>query len=371
MVFLRDSVDAVTLENSLMINEQLKKCICRINVQNSEGTGFFCFIQCNGKNLPVLILGEYMLHGGLTEFGIELNNNENRIINLNDGRKFYLNKELFIVIVEIIPKKDLIYNFLEIDQNLFQPDSEKIFEKASAYILHNPPQNKVISYGIIKSVNGHEIFHSCNTFRGSGGAPILNLSNGKIIGIHTRGKNNNNINLGTFLKIPLIKFIDMNKDYISLNGLTSASYWYSNSIYSVKTEIQINNFIEKSQEQENDKIKNLEDKIKELKELLNDNINKTNELKAKLTRFPFELEEGEKLMSIIITSPDKKIIRTIICKNTDVFNDLEKKLYQNNDEVFEKGNQLIINERSIDKNKSLENNKINDNDIIVINNLKV
>ena len=56
MVFLRDSVDAVTLENSLMINEQLKKCICRFKVQNTEGTGFFCFIPCNGKNLPVLIL---------------------------------------------------------------------------------------------------------------------------------------------------------------------------------------------------------------------------------------------------------------------------------------------------------------------------
>ena len=56
MVFLRDSVDAVTLENLLMINEQLKKCICRFKVQNTEGTGFFCFIPCNGKNLPVLIL---------------------------------------------------------------------------------------------------------------------------------------------------------------------------------------------------------------------------------------------------------------------------------------------------------------------------
>ena len=93
-----------------------------------------------------------MLHGELTEIDIELYDDENRIINLNDGRKFYLNKELFIVIVEIIPKKDRIYNFLEIDQNLFQPDSENIFEKGSVYILHNPPKNKVISYGIVKSI---------------------------------------------------------------------------------------------------------------------------------------------------------------------------------------------------------------------------
>ena len=371
MVFLMDSADAVTLENSLMINEQLKKCICRIKVQKTEGTGFFCFIPNNGKNLPVLIFAEYMLHGELTEIDIELNDNENRLINLNDGRKIYLDKELFIAIVEIIPKKDRIYNFLEIDHNLFLPDSETIFEKGSAYILHNPPQNKAISYGIIKSIKGHEIFHRCNTFSGSGGAPILNLSNGKIIGFHTRGQRNHNINLGTFLKIPINKFLEKNKDYISLNGLTPASYWYSDSIYTVKTEIKINNLIEKSQEQEKDQIILLENKIKELNDLLNDNINITNELKAKLSRFPFKLEEGEKIMSIIITSPNKRVIKSIIYKNTDVFNDIEKKIYQNDDEVLGKGNQLTINENSIDKNESLESNKINDNDIIVINNLKV
>ena len=44
----------------------------------------------------------------------------------------------------------------------------------------------------------------------------------------------------------------------SSNGLTSASYWFSDSIYTVKTEIQINNFIEKSQEQLKDEIIKLE-----------------------------------------------------------------------------------------------------------------
>jgi len=229
--------------------------------------------------------------------------------------------------------------------------------------------DKLISYGIIKSIDEKEIFHYCNTIGGSGGAPILNLSNGKIIGLHTSSNHIRRINIGTFLKFPIIQFIELNKDYILSNGLTSASYWYSDSIYTVKSEI--NNFIEKSQEQEKEQVKKLEEKIKELNDLLNDNINKTIELKAKLSRFPFELEEGEKMMTIIITSPNKKVIKSIICKNTDVFNDLEKKIYQKNDEVLGKGNQLTINESSIDKNESLESNKINDNDIIVINNLKV
>ena len=184
--------------------------------------------------------------------------------------------------------------------------------------------DKLISYGIIKSIDEKEIFHYCNTIGGSGGAPILNLSNGKIIGLHTSSNHIRRINIGTFLKFPIIQFIELNKDYILSNGLTSASYWYSDSIYTVKTEIKINNFIEKSQEQIKEQVKKLEEKIKELNDLLNDNINKTIELKAKLSRFPFELEEGEKIMSIIITSPNKKVIKSIICKNTDVFNDLEK-----------------------------------------------
>ena len=37
---------------------------------------------------------------------------------------------------------------------------------------------------------------------------------------------------------------------------------------------------------------------------------------------------------------------------------------------FGKGKQITINEKNIEKIESLENNKINDNDIIVINNLK-
>ena len=139
----------------------------------------------------------------------------------------------------------------------------------------------------------------------------------------------------------------------------------------MKSEIQINNYIEKSQEEEKDKIKKLEEKIKALNDLLNDNLNKIDELKAKLSRFPFELKEGEKIMSIIITSPDKKIIKSIICKNTDIFYDMEKKLYQNDDKVFGQGKQITINEKNIEKIESLENNKINDNDIIVINNLNV
>ena len=53
------------------------------------------------------------------------------------------------------------------------------------------------------------------------------------------------------------------------------------------------------------------------------------ELKLKLSRYPFVLEEGEKLMSIIFNSVDQKLNFSVICKNTDEFHKIEAQLYKN------------------------------------------
>lgn len=92
------------------------------------------------------------------------------------------------------------------------------------------------------------------------------------------------------------------------------------------------------------------------------------ELKKKLSRYPFELSEGEKLMSIIFVSRDQKIHYSIICKNTDKFNQIENKLYENEDysEYSETDNIFIVNGLKVKKNKSLDENKIKDNDIIIL-----
>ena len=52
------------------------------------------------------------------------------------------------------------------------------------------------------------------------------------------------------------------------------------------------------------------------------------DLNAKLKRYPFILEEGEKIMSIIFTSVDQKLNYSMICKNTDTIHKLEEKLYE-------------------------------------------
>ena len=41
------------------------------------------------------------------------------------------------------------------------------------------------------------------------------------------------------------------------------------------------------------------------------------DLKEKLSRYPFELKKDEKMISVIFTSDDKKIHSSVICKNTE------------------------------------------------------
>ena len=111
---------------------------------------------------------------------------------------------------------------------------------------------------------------------------------------------------------------------------------------------------------------------KDLKDsLLNALLNKEKkieELKLKLSRYPFELNEGEKLMTINFESFDEQLKNySIICKNTDNFNKIEKKLYDDYNEYYNVENYFTINGNKIHKFKSLDENKINNNDIIVLN----
>ena len=97
-----------------------------------------------------------------------------------------------------------------------------------------------------------------------------------------------------------------------------------------------------------------------------------NELKKKLLRYPFELNEGEKMMTVNFISTEQKINNySIICKNTDIFNNLEKKLYEEYKEYYETENYFTVNGKKIHKLKSLDENQIKNNDIILLNALDI
>ena len=89
-------------------------------------------------------------------------------------------------------------------------------------------------------------------------------------------------------------------------------------------------------------------------------------LKEKLSKYPFELSNGEKLISVIFTSSDQNMYYSIICKNTQKFIELEQKLYKDYPEYSKSENYFMINGNKVNKKKSLDENKIRNNDIIIL-----
>ena len=94
---------------------------------------------------------------------------------------------------------------------------------------------------------------------------------------------------------------------------------------------------------------------------------KIRELELKISRFPFILEEGEVLMSIIFISSDQNLHYSVICKNTDEFYKIESQIYKKYPEYTENENFFILNGKKINKYKTLEQNGVKNNDIIILN----
>ena len=130
---------------------------------------------------------------------------------------------------------------------------------------------------------------------------------------------------------------------------------------------KINN-LEKELKEEKNKNKILEKNIFKLKreleyiqdKILNKNkeslyktiIDKEEELKilqTKLSRFPFELNKNEKLMTIIFTTYVENFYYSVICKNTERFNIIENKLYDVYSDYSNPENYFFVNGRKINK----------------------
>ena len=83
---------------------------------------------------------------------------------------------------------------------------------------------------------------------------------------------------------------------------------------------------------------------------------------------PFELEKGENLMCIIFQSfSDTTIHYPFICKNKQVFEDLENHFYEKYPQFKDTQNYFMVDTFPIDTKKTLEENKIKNGSIIIIN----
>ena len=115
---------------------------------------------------------------------------------------------------------------------------------------------------------------------------------------------------------------------------------------------------------------NLNKKIKEFEIISNDK-NKTNNIielenEIKLFRTYYNFSSNEKLISIQFISCNQDIDFSIITKNSDEFSKIEKILYDKYPKYKDSENYFLVNGNKINRHRTLEENKIRDNDILTL-----
>ena len=123
-----------------------------------------------------------------------------------------------------------------------------------------------------------------------------------------------------------------------------------------------NKLISKINEKNNNEI--IQDEIYKLYKKIKD-------LNEKIKRYPFILKENEKLISIIISSINKKINYSMICKNTFTINDLEKEIYKEYPEISGTENIFMFNGKIINREETFESNNIKNGDTLILNQKEV
>ena len=223
MPIIQGSPNIVSLESSQKIIEQMKKNVCQIQSDESQGTGFFCRIPFPDMNnmLTVLItnnhiINEELLYEDDAEILIYTENDKNtKKINLNNRIK-YTNNHYDITIIEI-KEQDKIFDYLELDDNILEnllnnshTNLNDSFADETVYLLQYPEGILSVSYGVVKNLhedNKYIFTHMCSTKGGSAGSPVLNLNTNKVMGIHHSGISKKNIAQGTLLNEPIKDFI--------------------------------------------------------------------------------------------------------------------------------------------------------------------
>ena len=209
------SINPISFEQTKKILEQMENYICKIIIdKDTKGTGFLCKIPLHGDNklAPVLITNNNVINDNILarkkDIIIELfctSSKKQKKLNLSN-RTAYNNKKLGISIIEIVNKDGFKnINMFELDEDMVSGKTNKFIDK-SIYMIHSNQETLYVSYGKVndnRKNQSHNFLHTCYTFNGSSGSPILNLENNKIIGIHS--STNVNINEGFFLNFSTSK----------------------------------------------------------------------------------------------------------------------------------------------------------------------
>jgi len=76
--------------------------------------------------------------------------------------------------------------------------------------------------------------------------------------------------------------------------------------------------------------------------------------------------EDENIISVIFETTDQKLHYSVPCRKTDSFSKIEKKLYKEYPVYKEKNKYFLVNSNIVDVNKTVEENKIKNSDVIFL-----
>ena len=116
--------------------KNMSKCICKIS-GNTIGTGFFCKIKYKNNLTPVLITNYHVIDEKFIKnnniFKIAINN-KSKVLNINENDIIYSSiiDKYDIIIIKL--KEEEINDYLEIDEDIFNINSENMYKNEQIYI---------------------------------------------------------------------------------------------------------------------------------------------------------------------------------------------------------------------------------------------
>ena len=158
------SIVPVNIEGTKKILDQLMNCICKIQIKGTYTTGFFYKFSYKKQAIKVFMTNYNALNekdfGENKKLNLSLNEEkETKTIDLSIERKTYFNKDYDITLIEL-KDEDKIKDYLELDGNLFQDNSENIYKNKSIYVLHyQNEKNACVSYGLLHNIDKYKIIY--------------------------------------------------------------------------------------------------------------------------------------------------------------------------------------------------------------------
>lgn len=128
MVLLENTPRPVALEETKRILYQMQRCVCK--VLTADGVRGTCKLNFNNIIIPSLITAynvinaDKLLFDGIIRIFMEYE--EKKVIQINENRTLYSNKEYDVTIIEIKPE-DKIDHFLEIDEGIFRESGQNYY----------------------------------------------------------------------------------------------------------------------------------------------------------------------------------------------------------------------------------------------------